>query len=262
MLTWIKRSFITISFLALIITNVLTLTHAAFNAALSGLIGAATGIQTVTELLQTKIASKDKVIKKQVAANKTRKVAARKFGTRLASRTKRVAASSIAAIPAESVPILGVSILIAGTAYELWEACQSLHDLDDMYLEMGIENQTPNGVLQTVCNPSLIFSDEDSEVSRYDEEDSASDKIAVSQQLAEGLLALEQEQYTKSLDLLMPLAENGDVTAQSHVAIIYDNGHGVQEDNYEAVQWYRRAAMQGDSFAQSMLGHLYFTQYL
>ena len=42
-----------------------------------------------------------------------------KFGARLASRTKRVAAKSIAAIPAEAVPFIGVAVLIADTGYEL-----------------------------------------------------------------------------------------------------------------------------------------------
>jgi hypothetical protein len=38
-----------------------------------------------------------------------RKAATRKIGTRLTSRTKRVAAKSIAAIPAESIPFIGVT---------------------------------------------------------------------------------------------------------------------------------------------------------
>lgn len=258
MFRWIKRFFLTVSFLALVATNVLTLTHSAFNAALSGLMGTAFGIRTVTDVLQTKVASKDKALKKHVAAKAKRKVAINKFGTRLTSRTKRVAASSIAAIPAESVPILGVSVLIAGTAYELWEACQSLHDLDEMYLDMEIKNENPDGVLQSVCNPSLIFSDDESEVTKLSAENSAYDETGFSEELVQGLLALEKEEYAKSLEILMPLAEDGDVTAQSHIALMYDEGYGVKEDNYEAISWYRRAAMQGDSFAQSMLGFKYF----
>jgi hypothetical protein len=38
MMIWIKRLIITATFLALIATNILTLTHTAFNAALSGLL--------------------------------------------------------------------------------------------------------------------------------------------------------------------------------------------------------------------------------
>ena len=48
MITWTKRLLLTAGFLALVITNVLTLTHTAFNAALSGLMGAALGVRTVS----------------------------------------------------------------------------------------------------------------------------------------------------------------------------------------------------------------------
>jgi hypothetical protein len=39
--------------------------------------------------------------------------------SRLISRTKLVTTKSIAAIPAESVPFIGVAVLIADTGYEL-----------------------------------------------------------------------------------------------------------------------------------------------
>ena len=119
MITWTKRLLLTFTILGLLATNVLTLTSAALNAALSGFISTALGVATVTEALQPKIA-------RQRTAAKTRKVAARKFGTRLAARTKRVAAASVAAIPAETIPFLGVGVLVAGTAYELYEACESM----------------------------------------------------------------------------------------------------------------------------------------
>ena len=153
--TWTKRLIITVSFLALIATNVLTLTNAAFNAAISGLMGTALGIQTVSDVLRNKVDAKNKTIKKHTAATVKRKAATKRFGTRLASRTKRVAATSIAAIPAESIPFLGVSVLIAGTSYELYEACQSIKDLDQMYLDMEMADETPDDVLRSVCNPSL-----------------------------------------------------------------------------------------------------------
>jgi hypothetical protein len=117
-ITWTKRLILTLAFLALIATNILTLTSTAFNAALSGLVGTALGIRTVSSMMQSKLASQDKAIKKHKATALKRKAATRKFGTRLASRTKRVAAKSIAAIPAESIPFIGVAVLIAETGYE------------------------------------------------------------------------------------------------------------------------------------------------
>lgn len=116
MITWTKRLLLTAAFLALIATNVLTLTSTAFNAALSGLIGTALGIHTVSEALRKKVASQKTTIAHHKSVSANRKKAARKFGTRLVSRTKRVAAKSIAAIPAESIPFIGNPFPLSGLA--------------------------------------------------------------------------------------------------------------------------------------------------
>lgn len=150
-----KRLLLTIGFLTLVTTNVLTLTNAAFNTAVSGLLGTALGIRTVSSALHTKMASQNKVIKQRNATALKHKVATRKFGTRLASRTKRLAAKSIAAIPAESIPFIGVGILIADTGYELYAACESLTDLDQLYADLEIETATSDDAMHSVCNPSL-----------------------------------------------------------------------------------------------------------
>jgi hypothetical protein len=155
MIIWTKRLLLTASFLALLATNVLTLTRTAFNAALSGLMGTALGIRTVSSALQSKIASQDIAIKKQKATTLKRKAATRKFGTRLASRTKRVAAKSIAAIPAESIPFIGVAVLIADTGYELFAACETARDLDQLYADLGMADEVQEGVMHSVCDPEL-----------------------------------------------------------------------------------------------------------
>ena len=54
MIIWIKRLLLTATFLALIATNILTLTSAAFNAAVSGVMATALGIRTVSSALQDK----------------------------------------------------------------------------------------------------------------------------------------------------------------------------------------------------------------
>ena len=60
MIIWTKRLLLSAMTQALITTNVLTLTSTAFNAALSGVMGAALGIRTVSSALQNKIANQDK----------------------------------------------------------------------------------------------------------------------------------------------------------------------------------------------------------
>jgi uncharacterized membrane protein YbhN (UPF0104 family) len=182
-LNWLKRLLIALLFLALLVTNFLTLTHNAFNATLSGILATALGVQTVSNVLRSKMATHRKAIKTQkmainkqrteierqrksidghqaaahrqkVAANR-RKAAAKRFGTRLVNRTKRLAAASLAAIPAESIPFIGVSVLIAGTAYEIYAACESLRDLEQLYAEMDLADGVPEDVMHNICFPSL-----------------------------------------------------------------------------------------------------------
>jgi hypothetical protein len=155
MFTWIKRLIIAATLLALIATNILTLTSTAFNAALSSLMGTYLGVRTISSMMQSKLASKNATIKKQKSNTLKRKAATRRFGTRLVSRTKRVAAKSIAAIPAESIPFLGVAVLIADTSYELYAACETVTDLDQLYAEIGMDQETPDDVLHNVCYPEL-----------------------------------------------------------------------------------------------------------
>ena len=99
------------------------------------------GITTASSMMKTNLAGQDKAIKKHQTSAIKRKAATRRFGTRLASRTKRVAATSIAAIPAESIPFLGVAVLIADTGYELYAACETVSDLDQLYVELGMANE-------------------------------------------------------------------------------------------------------------------------
>ena len=154
-ITLTRRLLLVLCFAGLIATNLLTLTNAAFNTALSGMIGATLGVKTVASTLQSRIAAQDKLIKNQRALGAQRKAATKRFGTRLASRTKRVAAKSIAAIPAEAIPFIGIAVLIADTGYELYAACETLNDLDTLYMELGMAQATPEDTLHSVCNPEL-----------------------------------------------------------------------------------------------------------
>jgi hypothetical protein len=62
---------------------------------------------------------------------------------------------SIAAISAESIPFLGVAALIADTGYELYAACESIRDLDELYTEMGMAGEVPDDAVHSVCDPEL-----------------------------------------------------------------------------------------------------------
>ncbi len=52
-------------------------------------------------------------------------------------------------------------------------------------------------------------------------------------------------------------AQEGEVHAQSNVALFYATGEGVEKDFAEAMKWWRRAAEQGDEEADYQIGNLY-----
>ena len=52
-------------------------------------------------------------------------------------------------------------------------------------------------------------------------------------------------------------AEQGDAFAQHNLGFMYENGRGVAQDYAEAMRWYRKAAGQGDADAQFNLGVMY-----
>jgi hypothetical protein len=72
-----------------------------------------------------------------------------------------------------------------------------------------------------------------------------------------GNTAYQKGRYATALRLLRPLAEQGDVRAQSTVALIYYHGRGVRQDDVEAAKWFRLAADQGDANSQFNLGVMY-----
>ncbi len=69
--------------------------------------------------------------------------------------------------------------------------------------------------------------------------------------------AYEKGDYATALRLLLPLAEQGDVRAQSAVGEIYYHGRGMPRDDIEAMKWFRRAGEQGEISAQFHLAEMY-----
>jgi hypothetical protein len=66
-----------------------------------------------------------------------------------------VAAKSIAAIPAGSIPFIGVAVLIADRGYELYVACETAQDLDQLYVELGMTDVTQEDAMHSACDPDL-----------------------------------------------------------------------------------------------------------
>lgn len=62
-----------------------------------------------------------------------------------------------------------------------------------------------------------------------------------------------KEDFGESVEWYQKAAEQGDATAQFYLGLCYDKGKGVAQDYEKAVEWYQKAADQGNAFAQSKI---------
>jgi len=120
----------------LLASNVLTLTWGAFNTALSGGFAAISGVETLAQ---------------------KRKKTVKKYGAKIISRTIKTSQRSLASIPLESVPYIGIAALLTMTALELKTACDNINDIDSMNASMGLEKAEifDSVDIRGVCNPEI-----------------------------------------------------------------------------------------------------------
>jgi uncharacterized protein len=73
----------------------------------------------------------------------------------------------------------------------------------------------------------------------------------------DALTAWDRSDYATALQLIRPLAVQGDAGGQYYLGIMYANGWGVPQDYAEAARLYRLAADRGYALAQNNLGDMY-----
>jgi TPR repeat protein len=66
------------------------------------------------------------------------------------------------------------------------------------------------------------------------------------------------QNYKEAVNWYGKAAKQGNAHAQLNLGGLYENGWGVARDYKEAVIWYRKASMQGGALAQRNLGLMYF----
>ena len=66
----------------------------------------------------------------------------------------------------------------------------------------------------------------------------------------DGVDAYKRKDYKTAYKLWLPLAEQGNASAQFDLGVMYDIGQGVPQDNKEAVKWWRLSAEQRNERAQ------------
>lgn len=74
----------------------------------------------------------------------------------------------------------------------------------------------------------------------------------------EGKKAYLEQDYDRALEILTPLAKNGNAQAQITLGLMYDYGHGVEKSASESIKWYLMAAEQGVPLVQHDMGVKYF----
>ena len=158
MIKWLRRLFLSAVILTLLITNVLSITSTAFNGVLAGITTTTLGLTTATGALRRRAATqraRNVLLENQA---KRQRSAVHRMGQRLTNRTKRIAAYSVAEIPASILPYAGMAILVTGTAWELKQLCQGLYELEELYSEIELEEEVDSDVLEKVCHPSSWLS--------------------------------------------------------------------------------------------------------
>lgn len=75
--------------------------------------------------------------------------------------------------------------------------------------------------------------------------------------LDDGLRAFNAGDYVHAHDIWKPLAQQGNARAQYNLALLYENGKGVEQHLRTALTLYRAAAEQGYAPAQYNLGQMY-----
>ncbi|MDP2139804.1 MAG: hypothetical protein Q8L20_03235 [Gammaproteobacteria bacterium] len=140
MVRWTKRLVIAALVMTLSISNALTLTSSAFNALLSGTAAGVFGLKTLYQ--QNK-----EVLDRHRAAVK-------RMGSRMVSRTARMATRSTLGNSLEWIPLFGTSLAVALTAWELSDLCEGLEDLDRLYHDLEIDEEAvPLDVCQSTEEP-------------------------------------------------------------------------------------------------------------
>ena len=169
MIRHIRKIILTAIILALITTNILTLLYQPFTTALSTAIGTAFGIKTVTSILETAldarvvtldrqkktIAKKNQQLKIHQQKARQRKATIRRYGKAVTLRTKRLIKRTLASIPAESIPFIGTAVMIGGTAYEIYVACENLKDIQQLQQEFDVGKSGESGIMEQVCQKIL-----------------------------------------------------------------------------------------------------------
>lgn len=71
-----------------------------------------------------------------------------------------------------------------------------------------------------------------------------------------GINCYRSKEFSKAVVWFLKAAQDGHGKAQFYLAACYDNGLGIEQNLGEAMKWYKLAAQQGETEAQTRLEYL------
>lgn len=84
-----------------------------------------------------------------------RKKVIKSYGNRVVKRTAKRTARSVAAIPLEAVPYVGIATIITVTGLEIKSACDNVKDMNQLYRDFDIRDMDSSSMMDKICNPEI-----------------------------------------------------------------------------------------------------------
>lgn len=127
---------------SLTVTNVLSLTNSFVHGALYGLLEKV----TYSSMLKNSPTTRSRAIAKENVKIKKGIVKAKKLSTKVSKRAFRNATKNLASLPAESLPYIGLGTVLALTAMDLRDACETMKDMDALSVALGLSDTSDDTV--------------------------------------------------------------------------------------------------------------------
>ena len=154
MLASVWRLFKALSFVGLMVTNVLTLTHAKFH----DFMYSAIDKLPYAQYRQNSPTNKNKQLNKKLSKQASHIAKVKKTSSKISARLARGATVNLASLPAEAVPILGVATVVAVTAMDIHDACVIMQELDE--LNFALSGESVSSEADKVCGMKVPTVDE------------------------------------------------------------------------------------------------------
>ena len=78
-----------------------------------------------------------------------------------------------------------------------------------------------------------------------------------SDSLKPGIKEYFEFKFTEAIEILAPMAANGDDEAQMYLGLMFRDGQGVEIDNFKAFNFFKQSAEQGNAWSQKHLAWMY-----